>query len=1223
MGFFEGMDQAGAQSGTTSTATQTLSEFSQKLVYTPLSTDELRAFMNFYTKTVKDIYSPNESLPRLDTMRFEIQESISTVYFYGEEAQVKKLAQYLNEYIKDRKARGNEKMERFMVKDGAGKIFALALNRTFPKAIVNSDGMSAQTITAKPTFEWTDEELQSLKSYDGKSDEVTILGSNYEVTTAKRIADDWGLLVPPLQSEIRMFPFSGLFPENMKAALLNTESPNGLRKKFPTVEIDDSFSPIVVFKGKPQDLDTLVSYLKELEDVWNQYNEKVEVINVSPAFFNLGESKQAQLITGRVITTISEQVGKNSAPFTLSTEQTKITWNHQGSGNFIVTLKNPDGTLVESIINIIGYKSDTTTLYGKKGNFYFDIVANGPYNIIVEEMTQESQSGTDGTLGAYEIVKKLQTKYEGIKVELFPSLNQVIVRYKDAEVLKNVKSEIETLDKQTETLYSMFVFFDYLSDQDIQAIWENFYKQYNVQKQYISSLNIYKVFGPEKYVQLFINELSELDTDYLIGRNKPKIEEEVLTELVRINITSLTQIELEKLLSVKIPGVKIERFDVGGYFITGTEEQILKTKDFLNTLSMDFIEDSSILYISQGIDFATIEKVLALYFKENELEILDLSNPTVKVRKFLIKGQKERTDNAKIILRSFELIENTEGIEQPYARTLDYRSISESVLSEWSIEDITQLLRANYPNVTLSFLTSSQVFLLIGKKSEVESAISEVESLPQKPIPTKRFSFTKTAYPFQNSINNKKLSAIEMLELARSKFPDVQITLFEDASRNSYFELRGKEELTTLCFDSINLAYLPVIFNEDEKTFNVQASGQKVVDITKLIANQSNPVKNIFLSAASGTVLEETCDMQLSNILWEDWLKILERLYRYTVEEFKTGENSLTILIPPGSKHETGMEKIRVLRADYGYEEALNLIKSSIFGGEGYTDPEKGFVVFTGISDSKLESLMGNLLEVVKQTPPMVEIRVIVIDDKLLDDYRTAANITLSASPLLNISTQDGISLSANLLDLANFSKILENITKNLQINLTSKNNKTNIDAMQKTSPYLSTISGKTAEIKIGNSLTWLVPTKDASGTIIGTEKVNFTPGYNLTITPSVRSDNSIQLKVEVSVSNQIPDLLTDSDYAEETRSVKTEVILRNEETLVIGGLEGQTRSVSLQKIPFLGDLPFIGKFFRNENEFSDTRSVSIFITPSIKFVEPQKPRITVEDINIQVGLGK
>ena len=1209
--------------GETTTEIDIKAEFSQNVKYSPLLPEEVRAFIDFYTKynytanrllnqetvsntaaetsilleekknlmrTIKGILGEyaegvdvvlraEEKTPDTSEISFEINETESLIYLYGPEENIKKFAQYLNDYIKDRKARGNEKLERFEVKDGAGNTFALALSRTFPKAIVNSGSVNFQMLASKPTFLWTEEDMKKMISYDGQPDEVTILGSNYEVTTAKRIADDWGLLVPPLESEIRMVVLSENLPDNARAALLNPESPNSLVVKFPSVQIDPSFEPLIIVRGKPQDLDTIAGYLAELEQVWFKKPEYVEVINVS-----------------------QELMAKEAEKYMTTT--VNIT-ESEGSGSSYI--RASDATPTQASFTA---QSTDTASSGKTS--YIEL---GQVNVVASNLL-----AGDGDTATY-----IKTRWPSIKVSVVYQLNLFILRGENKKDISEALEELERLDWEAsnEKLYSELTWFKYLKSENIRLIWEQFYKKWNVNIIYIQSINAYKFYGPEKYVKALVTELQEIDVDRIAGQ--PIVQ----TELVRINITSLTQEEVEKLVSIKIPGVVIERFDVAGYFVTGTQEQINKTKDFLNTLTSDFIEDSSILQLARGVSFETVVKVLALYFSEKDLQVLDLTDPSgSNTPRFLIKGQKERTDNAKLILRSFEMIENTDGAEPPYVHTLDFRKISENTQKEWSTDDILQILYTSYPGVKVNFLPSTQTFLFVGRKSDILAAVSEIESLPQKPSVSRIFTFSNSKHPFQNPQTGEKYTVEELQILLKERYPEVKFTLLEDGSRFSTLELYGKESAVTSCFALLTNVYPPVIINEDKKTFNLQATGQETQEITDIIAKNLQPRVNVYIpqnspvsdypsyNYSTETVKStQTCSFHLENLRWDDWLNILRRVYNYKIDTYSTNGQTLTILIPPGMAYETGSEEIRVLRADYGYEEALNLIQSPIFGGKGYMDKEKGFVVFSGISDIKMEQFMNHLFEVVRQTPPMVEIKVLIVDDNLLGDFQTGANITLSASPLLSLSTDGGLNFNASLLDMANTTKILESITRNLQFNLSLKGKDSDEDSFLKTAPYLSTLSGKTATIRIGESVNFIKET--LVGTLTESQTVTFNPGYNLSITPSVRSDETILLKVNINISNQTVNLISNADYSENSRNVQTEVILLNGETLIIGGLEGTGSTTSMTKVPFLGDLPFLGQFFRKEGKNEVTRSVSLFITPSIKYVEPQKPRITVENINL------
>jgi len=66
------------------------------------------------------------------------------------------------------------------------------------------------------------------------------------------------------------------------------------------------------------------------------------------------------------------------------------------------------------------------------------------------------------------------------------------------------------------------------------------------------------------------------------------------------------------------------------------------------------------------------------------------------------------------------------------------------------------------------------------------------------------------------------------------------------------------------------------------------------------------------------------------------------------------------------------------------------------------------------------------------------------------------------------------------------------------------------------------------------------------------------------------------------------------------TKHVKTEVLVENGGTVVIGGIYEQTDRTDTVKIPLLGDLPFIGWLFRNNISSNQKTELLVFITPRI-----------------------
>jgi len=64
--------------------------------------------------------------------------------------------------------------------------------------------------------------------------------------------------------------------------------------------------------------------------------------------------------------------------------------------------------------------------------------------------------------------------------------------------------------------------------------------------------------------------------------------------------------------------------------------------------------------------------------------------------------------------------------------------------------------------------------------------------------------------------------------------------------------------------------------------------------------------------------------------------------------------------------------------------------------------------------------------------------------------------------------------------------------------------------------------------------------------------------------------------------------------------SIDTNVLVDNGETVVLGGIFEQENLTNQTKVPFLGDLPYVGKLFRRDSKTDKKRELLIFVTPRI-----------------------
>ena len=229
-----------------------------------------------------------------------------------------------------------------------------------------------------------------------------------------------------------------------------------------------------------------------------------------------------------------------------------------------------------------------------------------------------------------------------------------------------------------------------------------------------------------------------------------------------------------------------------------------------------------------------------------------------------------------------------------------------------------------------------------------------------------------------------------------------------------------------------------------------------------------------------------------------------------------------------------------------------------------------------------------------------VEQKLVVLDTEILEvDENAAKNLGLSFStPVLSTTLTE---TTPNSPDggtpppFLRFQPLTRTpISLGLNLNLLIQNGKGRVLA----DPRITTISGRTATIRAGDNIAILTTTGGGTGTVATTQLQTFQTGVTLDITPVVNSGNFITVALHPTVnslsgvSNGIPQI--------STRDTQTTVAMREDETLVIGGLIQDTTTTSSTKIPLLGDLPLIGKAFRNDVYNRQRNELIITVTPHV-----------------------
>jgi len=142
-------------------------------------------------------------------------------------------------------------------------------------------------------------------------------------------------------------------------------------------------------------------------------------------------------------------------------------------------------------------------------------------------------------------------------------------------------------------------------------------------------------------------------------------------------------------------------------------------------------------------------------------------------------------------------------------------------------------------------------------------------------------------------------------------------------------------------------------------------------------------------------------------------------------------------------------------------------------------------------------------------------------------------------------------------------------------------------------SPRVITADQVEALIEQGTELPYQAATSSGA-TSIQFRKANLA----LKVTPQITPEGNVILNVDVNKDSVGQS--TVAGFAIDTKHVKTQVLVENGGTVVIGGIFTQTESDTVNKVPLLGDLPFVGVLFRNTVRSRNKTELLVFITPKI-----------------------
>ncbi len=151
--------------------------------------------------------------------------------------------------------------------------------------------------------------------------------------------------------------------------------------------------------------------------------------------------------------------------------------------------------------------------------------------------------------------------------------------------------------------------------------------------------------------------------------------------------------------------------------------------------------------------------------------------------------------------------------------------------------------------------------------------------------------------------------------------------------------------------------------------------------------------------------------------------------------------------------------------------------------------------------------------------------------------------------------------------------------------------------------PQIMTLDNEEAEINVGSNVPYITRQDSTASTTANAVNYNTYEykdvGVILTITPHINEGNFVRLKI----SQQVTKVTSDAKNTTPTtlkRTAKTTVVVKDKETIVIGGLVGDSTEDGTNQVPLLGNIPLLGWLFKAKAVKREKTNLYIFLTPQI-----------------------
>jgi type II secretory pathway component GspD/PulD (secretin) len=260
-----------------------------------------------------------------------------------------------------------------------------------------------------------------------------------------------------------------------------------------------------------------------------------------------------------------------------------------------------------------------------------------------------------------------------------------------------------------------------------------------------------------------------------------------------------------------------------------------------------------------------------------------------------------------------------------------------------------------------------------------------------------------------------------------------------------------------------------------------------------------------------------------------------------------------------------------------------------------------------------LENILAEV-RAADMAPRQIMVEVVIADVQLNDDTEIGVNWDILSDKNYDVAYRQNFTsrLGSTIASAANIGNAtaynttgaggnFSIISGSIRNVLTLIQEKNEIEILA--SPRVMVVSGKTASIKAVEELPYNeIVNTSAGGSMSNTEFKEV--GVTLDVGATITDDEHIHVTIDATQNVTTGESATDVPVID-TRNAKTELLLKDGQVVVMGGLRRKEMQKQVKQVPLLGDLPLIGFLFRSRNTVCKNSELIVFLSPHIYKGEP------------------